>query len=82
LVGVDVLRPDGPATIKIAITVEAYEAIRATMALGSVLFEPEVNVEGQRAIWLDARAMSRLISERPGETFSHVIMRLPKAESP
>jgi hypothetical protein len=48
-----------------------------------VLFEPEVNVEGQREVWLDARAMSRLISERrPGETFSHVIMRLAKAESP
>jgi hypothetical protein len=62
---------------RIIITEEAFEAIKAMLPVGSVAYEPEVNAEGQREIWLDGSAMSRLTSERrPGETFSDVILRL------
>jgi hypothetical protein len=37
----------------IVITEEAFEAIKATMPLGSVGFEKEVNAKGERTIWLE-----------------------------
>jgi hypothetical protein len=33
--------------VRVAITVEAFEAICASMPLGSVLYEPEVNAKGE-----------------------------------
>ena len=36
--------------IRIAITVEAYEAIVATLPLGSVAYEAEPNAKGERLI--------------------------------
>jgi hypothetical protein len=36
--------------IKIAITVEAFEAICATLALGSVGYENQINERGERLI--------------------------------
>jgi hypothetical protein len=56
--------------IRIAITVEAFEAIVATMQLGPVGFENATNERGERLIWLDPTVVSRLRSLRgPGESY-------------
>jgi hypothetical protein len=39
--------------IKIAISQAAFEAIAATLPLGSVGYENETNERGERLIWLD-----------------------------
>jgi hypothetical protein len=39
--------------IKIAITVEAFEAIARTLPVGSVGYEAEPNERGERLIWLE-----------------------------
>jgi hypothetical protein len=65
--------------IKIAITVAAYDAIRATLPLGSVAVEPYYNERGERLIWLEAATADRLgAMRRPGESYSDVIIRLAK----
>jgi hypothetical protein len=46
--------------IKIAISQAAFDAIAATLPLGSVGYENEVNERGERLIWLDPAAVSRL----------------------
>jgi hypothetical protein len=38
--------------IRIAITVEAYEAIARTLALGTLACEPQPNENGERLIWM------------------------------
>jgi hypothetical protein len=64
--------------IKIAITVEAFEAIARTLPFGSVGYENQINERGERLIWLDHAMVSRLRAMRgPGESYSEVIMRLP-----
>ncbi len=40
--------------IQIAITQAAYDAICATLPLGSVAVEPYYNEQGERVIWLQA----------------------------
>jgi hypothetical protein len=63
--------------IRIAITVAAFEAIAATLPLGSVSYENKVNEKGERLIWLDPRVVDRLRAMRgPGESYSDVILRL------
>ena len=53
--------------IKIAISVEAFEAIARTLALGSVGFENKTNKRGEKLIWLDHAAVARLRAMRgPG----------------
>jgi len=60
--------------IRIAITVEAFDAIARTLALGS---ENQINERGERLIWLDHAVVARLRAMRgPGESFSDVILRL------
>jgi hypothetical protein len=55
------------------------EAIKATMPLGSVGFEKEVNAKGERTIWLAPNVLDKLRAIRgPGESYSDVI--LPLAE--
>ena len=62
--------------IRIAISVEAFEAIARTLPLGSLGYENATNERGERLIWLD-RAVDRLRSLRGhGESFSDVILRL------
>jgi hypothetical protein len=39
--------------IRIAISVEAFEAIVATLPLGSVGYENKTNERGERLIWLE-----------------------------
>jgi hypothetical protein len=46
--------------IKIAISQAAYEAITATMPLGSVGYENATNENGERLIWLPHDVLNRL----------------------
>ena len=63
--------------VRIAITQAAYDAICATLPLGSVGYENEANEKGERLIWLDRAVVDRLRSLRgPGESYSDVILRL------
>jgi hypothetical protein len=63
--------------IKIAISVEAFEAIARTLPLGSVGYENKTDEQGQRLIWLDHAVVARLRALRgPGESFSDVILRI------
>ena len=39
--------------IRIAITVEAFDAIVATLPVGRVAYEAETNAKGERLIWLE-----------------------------
>jgi predicted CopG family antitoxin len=62
---------------RIAITLEAYQALVATLPLGSVAYEPEPNAKGERVIWLEEVWLSELNAMRkPGESYSDVILRL------
>jgi len=62
---------------RIAITVEAYQALVATLPLGSVAYEPEPNAKGERVIWLEEVWLSKLNAMRkPGGSYSDVILRL------
>jgi hypothetical protein len=65
--------------IRITITLAAFEAIAATMPLGSVAYEREPDAKGERWIWLEPRFVDRLRALRgPGESCSDVILRLAK----
>ena len=46
--------------IRIAITPAAFEAIAATLPLGSVGYENGVNEKGERYIWLAPNVVDRL----------------------
>jgi hypothetical protein len=68
--------------IKIAITAAAFEAIKATLPLGSVGFEPEPDAKGERLIWLEERWLSKLDAmRRPGDSYSEAILRLVEMEA-
>ena len=45
--------------VRIAISVEAFEAICATVPLGSMSFENKTDEHGQRLIWLDPNVVDR-----------------------
>ena len=63
--------------IRIAISPEAFEAIVATLPVGSVGYENKTDEHGQRLIWLDRAVVDRLRSLRgAGESFSDVILRI------
>jgi len=63
--------------VRIAISVEAFEAIARTLPLGSVGYEAEATGRGERLIWLEAAVVDRLSAMRgPSESYSDVIMRL------
>ena len=54
--------------IRIAITAAAFEAIAATLPLGSVGYENKINERGERLIWLEPTVVDRLRSLRgPGK---------------
>jgi hypothetical protein len=66
---------------RLAISVEAFEAIARTLTLGSVNFENKADEQGQRLIWLDHAVVNRLRAIRgPGETYSDATLRLVKVE--
>ena len=63
--------------IRIAITQAAYEAIAAKLSLGSVGYEPALDENGERLIWVDAAVADHLTAMRgPGESYSDAILRL------
>jgi hypothetical protein len=63
--------------IRIAITAEAFEAIKATLPLGSMGYEAESDAKGERLIWIDERQADKLAAMRgPGESYSEVVLRL------
>ena len=72
--------------IRISVTPAAFDAIAATLALGSLGslgFEATPNESGERQIWIVARVADRLAAMRgPGESYSDVILRLVKLERP
>ena len=64
--------------VRIAISQAAFDAIAATLALGSVGYENATDDQGRRLIWL-LRQRWWLGSEAlrgPGESYSDVILRL------
>ena len=63
-------------------TVEAFEAIVATLRLGSVGYEPQLNAKGERMIWIENHWPSKLCAmRRPGENYSDVILRIVEMEA-
>jgi hypothetical protein len=50
----------GRGVIRLAISVEAFEAIARTLPLGSVGYEVEANERGERLIWLEDAMADRL----------------------
>jgi hypothetical protein len=67
--------------VRIAISVEAFEAIAGTLPLGSVGYESETNERGERLIWLEDAMADRLGAMRElGESCSDVILRVAAAE--
>jgi hypothetical protein len=69
--------------IRIAISQAAFEAIAATLPLGSVAYEAETDANGERLIWLPRAVVDRLRSLRgPGESYSDVILRLAAPDEP
>jgi hypothetical protein len=63
--------------IRIAVTAEAFDAIAATLPLGSIGFERHPADDGQRLVWLERSVVNRLRALRgPGESYSDDILRL------
>jgi hypothetical protein len=61
------------------VTEEAFEAITATLPVGSVAFEPEIT-KGLRQLWLERVWVDKLAGMRqPGERYSDVIVRVAAA---
>jgi hypothetical protein len=68
--------------VRIAISVEAFEAIARTLPLGSVGYENATNERGERLIWLEATVINRLRAMRGhGESYSDVILRIAAEKS-
>lgn len=68
--------------IRIAITPAAFDAITATLPLGSVGYEAEASAEGERLMWVEPSVVDRLTAlRRPGESLSDVILRLVEMEA-
>jgi hypothetical protein len=69
--------------VRIAISVEAFEAIARTLPLGSLAVEPYYNERGERIVWLEEVWVDRLGAMRgPGESYSDVILRIATKERP
>jgi len=65
--------------IRIAITSAAFDAIAATLPLGSMNFERHPADDGQRLVWLEPHVINKLRALRgPGESYSDVILKLAK----
>jgi hypothetical protein len=67
--------------VRIAISQAAFDAIAATLALGSVGYENAVDEQGRRLIWLPPDVLNRLRAMRGmGESCSDVILRVANGE--
>ena len=68
--------------IKIAISVEPFEAIARTLPLDSVAVQADPTEQGQRHVWLEEVWVNRLRAmRRPGESYSDVILRLANLDA-
>jgi hypothetical protein len=68
--------------VRIAISQAAFDAVAATLVLGTVAVEPERGEDGSVHIWLDPRVLAKLKALRgSGESYSGVILRAAKGES-
>jgi hypothetical protein len=62
--------------IRVAITEEAFEAIKRTLPFGSVAVEAKVDAKGKPLIWLEPQVVNKLRTMRgPGESYSDVVLR-------
>jgi hypothetical protein len=52
--------------IRIAITTAAYDAICATLPLGSVGYENQINERGERLIWLEGTTCPQSVHDDGG----------------
>ena len=46
--------------IRIAVTAEAFDAVAATLPLGTVAYGAEIAASGERSIWVERSALDRL----------------------
>jgi hypothetical protein len=68
--------------IRISITSAAFDAIAATLPLGSVGYEPQRTAEGGYFIWIERSWLNKLEAlRRPGEGLSETIIRLVALEA-
>jgi hypothetical protein len=68
--------------IRIAVSAEAYFAIRASLPEGAIIYPPDRERRGQYLLWLTASEAARLSAFRlPGESFSDAILRLVESVS-
>jgi hypothetical protein len=66
--------------VRISISQAAFDAVAATLPLGSVAYEKELSSTGQCFVWLEPVVINRLRAMRgPGESYSDVILRLIRA---
>jgi hypothetical protein len=64
--------------VRIAISVEAFEAIAKTLPLAASATRPRSPLKGERLIWLAGAALGRKLAamRESGESYSDVIIRL------
>jgi hypothetical protein len=68
--------------IGLSISSAAFDALAATLPLGSIAYEPTIDDKGKRFIWLESNIVNRLRAARErGETHSDVILRLVELEA-
>jgi hypothetical protein len=68
--------------VRIAISPAAFSALAATLPIGSVAYEPQLNAKGERFVWLEPPVADRLTAMRgPDESYSDVILRLVALEA-
>ena len=61
--------------IRITITAAAFDAVVATLPIGSVGYKNATNDRGERYVWLEPYVVDRLDQMRgPGESYSDVIL--------
>ena len=63
--------------IRISISPTAFDALAATLPLGSMAYEKELDERGECHVWLEPTVVNRLRAMRgQGESYSGVILRL------
>jgi hypothetical protein len=68
--------------IRISITSAAFEAIKATLPVGSAAYEPRRTARGAYFIWVERGWLNKLEAlQQPGEGVSETIIRLVAMEA-
>ena len=68
--------------VRIAVTQAAFEAVAAIFPLARVVYEPELNLKGERLIWVERLWANKLTALRgSGESYSDAILRLVEMEA-